>query len=84
MPHIIKEMFAFVAVDSSDGDEGLAAFMRGETLMPMVGSDLTRVDSLRPMAQLIADHTGQPVTLVRFTVRETLDVIEPAGGARQP
>ena len=50
--------------------------------MPLVGSDRARVDSLRTMAQEVADFTGQSMKLaaaaaVKFSVREDLEDICP-------
>lgn len=71
----IDEMYAFVAQDA-DG-EGLTGFQMGDTFMPMVAADKTRVDQLRSIAQQIARDTGQTVKLVRFSVREELETFKP-------
>lgn len=74
----ITEMFAFVAVDPDTDIEGVCAFRSWRHgWVPMVGADPARVDQLRPQAQEIARATGQPVTVLRFTVRETVETIEP-------
>ena len=75
----ITEMFAFVTTDPITGDEGLCAFLSPElgVMLPMVGADLRRVESLRLQAHAIAAQTGQRVEVVRFTVRETIEVIDP-------
>ena len=65
----ITEIFAFVAEDSRPDDEGITAVQVGHTWMPMVGADMARVDSLRPVAAKIARRTGKPVKLLRFTNR---------------
>lgn len=74
----INEMYAFVAIDS-DGTEGVCSFysraMSGH--MPMVGADTARVDLLRPIAQDMAKQMGVPIRVLRFTVREEIEVIEP-------
>ena len=75
MPRI-KEMFAFVAEDSGPDDEGITAMLVGHAWIPMVGADMARVDSLRPIAAKIARRTGKPVKLLRFTNREDLEVIQ--------
>ena len=71
----IDEVFLFVASDV-DG-EGIPAFMDGLLWMPLVCADKARVDSLREMARTITRESGNKITLVRFTVREDLEVIEP-------
>ena len=77
MPLEIKEMYAFIAEDEEG--EGLAAFLRDDIWMPLVGADAARVDNLRIFAQTVADQSGRRITLARFTVRTDLEVIEPKG-----
>ncbi len=72
----IDQMFAFIVVDD-DGTEGIPAFLApGGTAMPMVGADMARVESLRPIARRMARELKKPVTLCKFTTREILEVIE--------
>lgn len=75
-------MYAYISHEKGDpDDEGVTAFLSGPTLMrqwmPMVGADEKRMVSLRPMAQGIANTTGQKVTLVKFSVRTDLETIDP-------
>ena len=73
---IIKEMFAFIAVD--DGDEGICgANLPGIGFAPLVGADMERIDSLRPIARDIAMALGKEIKLVKFSVREELETINP-------
>lgn len=74
MPKII-EMFAFVAEDSGPSDEGVVGMKIGDEWAPMVGADMARVESLKPIAKQIRVGTGKKITLVRFTQREDLEVI---------
>lgn len=72
----ITEIFAFVAEDSGPDDEGITAMQVGhQAWMPLIGGDMTRIDSLRKIAVGIARRTGKPIKLVRFTQREELEVI---------
>ena len=66
----IDEIFAFVAVDK-DGDEVIMAGFFGdmEMVMPLIGADMARVDSLRPIAELTGKMAGVEVKLIRFTNR---------------
>ncbi len=74
----IEELFAYVA-EETDG-EGVVAFQGpGGVWLPLVGADVARKDSLRAMAQHIADESGKRIRLLRFSVREELVVIEPKG-----
>jgi hypothetical protein len=71
-------MYAFVMLDQADNTEGIPAFPGPDgTPLPMVGADMKRVDSLRPIAEAFARATGNKVTLCRFEVRTELEVFEP-------
>lgn len=72
-PHVINEMFAFVASDSLG--EGLIAELIGNQWMPLVGADMDRVKSLRPIAERAARQTGKKIKLVKFTTRVHLEDI---------
>lgn len=77
----ITEMFLFIAEDQGPEDEGVAAFFDrlSGVMLPLVGADMARVASLRSVAQMIARETGKQIKLVRFSLRENLEVIEPGG-----
>lgn len=74
MPRI-EEMYAFVTEDSGPDDEGVVAMSVGDYLMPMVGADMNRVESLKPIARGIQKATGKKIKLLRFTNREDLGEI---------
>lgn len=74
MPRI-DSMFAFVAEDSGPDDEGVIGAMTKDGWMPLVGADMARVNSLRPIAEGVAQQLGKPVKLLHFTKREDLEVI---------
>ena len=78
MPRI-EELYAYIAHEKGDpDDEGLTAMMiRGDQWSPMVGADMERMMSLKPLAQGMATTTGQKITLVKFSVRTELETIEP-------
>ncbi len=71
MPRI-EEMYAFVAEDSGPDDEGVVAMSVGSVMLPLVGADMARVESLKPIAREIAARTGQKIKLLHFTHREEL------------
>ena len=75
----ITELFAFISIDEGLGDEGIIAAKFGDNWMPLVGADKKRVDSLRPIAKLIAQTTGKHVVLAKFTHREDVETIEAVG-----
>ena len=71
---VIEEMFAFISVDNEDGDEGVMAFMSHDgTMMPMVGADMARIESLIPLADYTAKILGSPYEIKRFKLVETPD-----------
>lgn len=76
-PLHVSAMFAFVAI-KPDGGEAIMALKLGGTMMPLIGSDMAHIDSLRPMAQSLVDNNGRPVKLLRFGVREELETLVPA------
>jgi hypothetical protein len=71
----IEQMYAFVAEDAEG--EGVCGFRGDLGWMPLVGADIARVESIRHVAQIIADQSGKPIRLLRFAVREELEVIHP-------
>ena len=72
----INELFAFIQIDEGSEDEGIIASKFGDNWMPLVGADLKRVDSLRPITKQVAQTTGKRVVLAKFTHREDLEVIK--------
>lgn len=71
----IESMFAFIVLDS-DNSEGIPAISKNGMALPLVGADMNRIDSLRPYAKQFARLNNVKVTLVKFTHREELEVIE--------
>lgn len=72
----IEQMYAFIIEDTGPEDEGLIGMATPEGWMPLVGADMERVESLRPIAKRAAAQVGKPVKLIRFTTREELEVID--------
>lgn len=64
MAHVITKLYAFVSVDNEDGDEGIIGFQTGPGMMPMIGSDMNRVESLRK----IADTMGLDYKIKTFSL----------------
>lgn len=71
----IDRLWAYLSVD--DGGEGVCSGTIGRVQMPMIGADLKRVTSLRPMAVEIATMFGKPVRLAKFHMREDIEIIQP-------
>ena len=57
----ITALFAFVSIGSDPDDEGIMEFQTyNETWMPMIGSDMTRINELKPIADKISKIAGTP------------------------
>ena len=74
MPRIEK-MFAFIA-EGKPEDEGVIATLTPQGWLPLVGADMARVESLRPIAQRVARAAGKTVKLVVFETRREMEVIK--------
>lgn len=70
----IDALYAFIAEHPGSG-EGIMAFMTQDgTMMPMIGSDLTRVESLKPIADKISRIMGITYKICKFTNREIFEL----------
>ena len=76
VPQKIDEIYAWVATEA-DGGEGIPAITMSGVAYPLVGADLDRMEAYRPYAQFLSD-SGIPVRLVKASVLETVEVLEPA------
>ncbi|KKL12546.1 hypothetical protein LCGC14_2534710, partial [marine sediment metagenome] len=76
MPKKIIELYAFIATDNN-GDEGITAMLVGNKWLPMVGADMDRIESLRPVAEKIAGIHGQKIIIAKFTNRVHIEDIVP-------
>jgi len=79
MPRI-ESMYAFIAEDTGPDDEGVIGIQAisreyAPIWLPLVGADMARANSLRPIAQGIAHKLGKKVTLVHFSNREDVELI---------
>jgi len=73
----IDVLFAFISVNEGLEDEGVVAALVGDTWMPLVGADMDRVESLKPLAVEVARVTGKRIVLAKFGNREDLEEIAP-------
>lgn len=73
MPRI-ERIFAFIAEENPQ-DEGVVAMKIGTSWMPLVGADMARIESLRPIAQDIAKATGKTIKLIVFETRKELEYL---------
>ena len=75
----IEELTAFLALDE-DGNEGLMHAHTGRGTMALIAADADAVEQYRPLAEHIAGE-GKTIRLVRFSVREDLEVFGDSGNA---
>jgi hypothetical protein len=74
----ITELYAYVCADKDEDDEGVPALHTPSGLVvPLMGADSDRAQSMREHAQEVANMTRKPVKLVRSTVLEVVDTILP-------
>jgi len=57
-------------------DEGVVAMKLGNNWLPMVGGDMDRMNSLKPIATEMANQTGKKITLTKFSIRTDMEVIK--------
>lgn len=69
----ITEIYAWIA-KTPDGNEGIPAVGTPSGLViPLVGGDLSRVESLRPQALQVLEEAGVSLKLVKFIERVELE-----------
>jgi hypothetical protein len=69
-------MFAFLS-EEGPGEEGLVARLLGGAWLPLVGANMARVESLKRIAQEIANQTAKPIVIAKFETRTNIERIEP-------
>lgn len=62
---LVTEIFAFVA-EEKPGDEGVMGIMTQGAWTPMLGADMNRIHSLKPIADEISQISGKPYKLLHF------------------
>jgi hypothetical protein len=72
----ITELFAFICTDEN-GDEGIPAINLIGMVMPLIGADRKRIESLREAGQDSANKTGRQVRIAVFRGMEVIEVLEP-------
>lgn len=72
----ITELYVFVSSDEGgEGVIGQTVEIEGKPVfMPFVCAEKARMESIKPMAKMIAQHTGKTVRLIKLTNREELEV----------
>jgi hypothetical protein len=74
----LTELFAFVVADQDEDDEGVMAFKSGDTWMPMVGTDIKRIEALRPIADSISQQMGKSYRIVLLRAIEEVELQGPS------
>jgi hypothetical protein len=72
----IESIYAFLSVDEF-GEGVMGATLPNGVFMPLVGADIERINSLKPIVLEAVKDTKKTVRLVKFTTREELEIIEP-------
>ncbi len=73
MDVIISEMYAFIVKDPETQDEGVIGFLSEDGWVPLVGADLARVNSLRPVADEIVKSIGTTYKIKHFVYVDDLE-----------
>lgn len=78
MAFTIDAVWAYVS-KNDDNEEGICGFQdpRTKQWLPMIAGDKERLQVLRPFAHQIAKVTNKKLTLVKLSVREDLETIDP-------
>lgn len=70
----IKEVYMFISEDSKG--EGICAVQMGNDddmiMMPLIGADKERIESLEKYAAFLAKKEGKRIKLIKLTQREDL------------
>ena len=77
---VIQDIYAYLCIHD-DGDEGIVGVQLADgAWLPLIAADLERLSILADYAEGVSRRTGKQIKLVRFTVREDLEVVNPPGG----
>jgi hypothetical protein len=77
-PKKIEAVYCYI-IDEKDGGEGIPAVQTPDGgWMPLVGADLERLESLKPVAQATANKLQKHMRIVKFTNKEVVAEIHPA------
>ena len=76
----VEFIWAFLAVDPTDGNEGVVGALTPQGWRPLIGGDTERMEVLRSMAQEVGRQHQAPIRLVRFELRRDVEVLDGATG----
>jgi hypothetical protein len=69
-------MFCFAVDDKDPENEAVPAMHGPEGWVPLMGSDIKRIESLMPIAQQLANQEGKPIRIYKFSVKEHVGEIQ--------
>lgn len=75
-PKQITSLYAWIASEAGgdDGIPGIELVIDGQCMMmPLIGADMERIESLRPAAANIKVETGVRMRLCRFQLADELE-----------
>lgn len=72
----IKTMYVGIVIQDN-GTEGIPTFVKNNLTLPLIASDITSLETMKKAAQNVANLHGARVTLVKFTTREEIQIMEP-------
>lgn len=74
----VVQLWAFLA-SGDDGEEGLIGVSSAAGFIPLVASDLARMEAVKQLAIGIARDHSTTIRLVRFNLRTDIEMIMPTG-----
>ncbi len=79
MTRKVTEVYAWIADNPGEDEEGIVAALMGNAWTPLVCTTQARAMMLKPSAQQIAKLGNKTIRLVRFTMLGdvAVDVVEP-------
>lgn len=73
----MDQVFVYACYDPQEMCEGIPSIHLGGHAFPLLGADEERVRSLRNAAKQVANESGKPVKLLKFSKREVIETIYP-------
>lgn len=81
MTEPITGVHIYTITDPATGEEGIAGIITPQGGRPLIAVNDEILEEIRPLAQNVANMTGLPVKLVRFSIREDGEEIQPQENA---
>lgn len=71
----ITEIYGFITYNNGPKDEYLLAIEENGNMLPITSSTLEGIKAIFPFIKIIGRKIKKPITLVKFTNREEIEVI---------